>query len=152
MSNSLQNNNQLNMSLPQQKGEDWLKVKKYFEGVEKKFELTPFWKYGLNIFCLVTIALFGLILLYVSFYYFPNLPEQIPIVYNQTSEIWEMFPKYYLLMLSLVFFLGLLGNFILSYYIYFFDKRLSRIINFISIVVVYLFLVGIAQILSFELL
>lgn len=152
MLNITQDKNQLDMSLPKNKGEEWFKIKKYFEKFEKGFELTPFWKYGLNIFSLVTIVLFGLIILYVSIYNYPNLPEQIPIVYNQTSEIWDMFPKFVLLILSLVFFLGLLGNFILSYYIYFFDKRLSIIINTISIVVVYLYLIGITQILSFELL
>ncbi|MBP9758371.1 hypothetical protein KBD45_01640 [Candidatus Dojkabacteria bacterium] len=152
MPNLLQNNKQLDMALPRKKGEKWLKIKNHFENFEKGFELTPFWKYGLNIFSLVTIILFGLILFYVSIYHYPNLPEQIPLVYNQSSEIWDMFPKYSILLMVLIFFLGLLGNFILSYYIYFFDKRLSIIINLISIVVVYLFLTGITQILSFELL
>lgn len=144
--------NQLGLGLPQTKKENWLKIKKQIENIEKNFEITPFWKYGLNIFTLVTIILYAGIVGYFAMQYYPTLPEQIPLVFNQSSDIWEMYPKYVFLIISLMFFLGQLGLFILSYHIYFFDKRLSIIINLLSIVMVYLLLLGSAQILSFELL
>jgi hypothetical protein len=147
----MDNINQLNMSLKEGRNERWLKFKKRLERIEKRFELTPFWKYGLNIFALVTIFFLAGALLFGYINYYAKLPAEIPLIYDQTSEIWILYPKVYLLMLSGIFLLAEIGIFILTYYIYFFDKRLSIVINLIAIVTTYLFLLGIAQILSFEL-
>lgn len=144
--------NQLNMALKTGRGERWLKFKKRLEGIEKTFELTPFWRYGLNIFALVTLFFLGGVMIITFVNYFDQLPSEVPLMYNQKDEIWMLYPKFSLVIIALLFLLGEIGLFILTYYIYFFDKRLSIIMNLISIVTVYLFLLGIAQILSFELL
>ncbi len=143
--------NQIDMPFAPGKGEKWIKMKNKLGNVEKKFELLPFWKYGLNIFTLVTILFLAITIVLVFFVYYETLPEQIPIIYDQQAQLWDIFPKYVLLILSLVFLLGEVGIYILSYYIYFFDKRLSIVINLISVIVVYLYLIGVAQLLSFEL-
>lgn len=143
---------QIQLDIRDSKLEPIYKIKRAVTNLEKKAEVMPFWRNGVTIITLVVSTFSVVIISFIVYYFFPKLPIEAPLFYDQTANQWNLYDKSLYLGFPLVYAGLLVLAWRLIYMVFPFDRRLASVATWTILVFSIFGVIGTSQIISLLLL
>ncbi len=146
--NKPQNLGQLEIGVRVKKAGLVYKLKQRFEHLEQTLEIMPFWKDITFVFMAVSSILIPLAIILTIVYKFNSLPFQIPFFYNTQTEQWILIDKG--IITIIIIFYAVINLILLNiiHLVYYYDRRLAKILAINSNLANILLFIALSQILS----
>jgi hypothetical protein len=142
---------QLGLELQYSRFELFYKIKRFARKLEKQFTVLPFWRHGTIWVVIMTIVgISGIWILLLQKYY-SDLPPEITLIYDVTTNKWRSFPRIYSFVIPVI--LLVVGFLAINtlWRTYYMNKRLTMMIGFVIILSYILFFIALNQILILNL-
>lgn len=142
---------QISLDLKKDKLEGYYQVKRRLAYLEATVEALPYWKNFLSVLAFMLFFLLIVFVLYVTISNYLSLPKQLPLIYSQGSNTWNLIDKELFLVIPfvLMFMLFLLVRF--NTLTFKFDRRLAIMINLVLVLTSLLGFIAYMQLFSFVL-
>lgn len=142
---------QITLDLKKDKLEGYYTVKRKLAYMEATVEALPYWKNFLSVFAFMLFVLLLALNFYVVITKYQELPAQLPLIYSQSNNTWNLIDKEFYLLIPFVLFIVLFLLIRLNTLTFKFDRRLATTINLTLILTSMLGFIAYIQLFSFVL-
>lgn len=142
---------QITLDLKKDKLEGYYTVKRKLAYMEATVEALPYWKNFLSVFAFMLFVLLLALNFYVVITKYQELPAQLPLIYSQSNNTWNLIDKEFYLLIPFVLFIILFLLIRLNTLTFKFDRRLATMINLTLILTSMLGFIAYIQLFSFVL-
>lgn len=142
---------QITLDLKKDKLEGYYTVKRKLAYMEATVEALPYWKNFLSVFAFMLFVLLLALNFYVVITKYQELPAQLPLIYSQSNNTWNLIDKEFYLLIPFVLFIVLFLLIRLNTLTFKFDRRLATMINLTLILTSMLGFIAYIQLFSFVL-
>lgn len=149
--NNPKQSEQISLDLKKDKLESYYQVKRKLAHLEATVEALPYWKNFLSVLGFMLFLLLIVFNLYITISKYDELPKQLPLIYSQTNNTWNLVDKeiYLITPFVLLFLLFLIIRF--NTLTFKFDRRLSTMVNLVLVLTSLLGFIAYIQLFSFVL-
>jgi len=142
---------QISLDLKKDRLEGYYQVKRKLAHLEATVEALPYWKNFLSVLAFMLFLLLVIFIFYVTVSNYHRLPKQIPLIYSQANNTWNLVDKEIYLVLPFVLLLMLFMLIRFNTLAFKFDRRLAIMVNLVLVLTSLLGFIAYIQLFSFVL-
>jgi hypothetical protein len=142
---------QISLDLKKDKLEGYYTVKRKLAYMEATVEALPYWKNFLSVLAFMLFILLIVFNFYVVISKYKELPRELPLIYSQSNNTWNLIDKEFYLLIPFVLLVALFFLIRFNTLTFKFDRRLATMINLTLILTSLLAFIAYIQLFSFVL-
>ena len=142
---------QITLDLKKDKLEGYYTVKRKLAYMEATVEALPYWKNFMSVLSFLLFVLLVIFNIYIVITKYQELPKELPLIYSQSNNTWNLIDKEFYLLIPFVLLIVLFVLIRLNTLTFKFDRRLATMINMTLILTSLLGFIAYVQLFSFVL-